>query len=167
MPEPFRGEPADEYRARLREFIDYHARPGETIESARRQWVQICSRHEVASGPDFTADDPRPSLHVPSRLPKPWKPLAEMTRAEHDRFMWEKWCAMGKTFDRPPVADPAAPVTSEDLNRMTVEVSMGGTWGAFGTRVPDTVQHHAAWIAIGAQIAEIRRAGLTVDVRPD
>jgi hypothetical protein len=50
MPEPRRGEPADEYRVRLREFMDFHENRFETIESSRRSWVDICSRHEVASG---------------------------------------------------------------------------------------------------------------------
>ena len=166
MPEPRRGEPADEYRVRLREFIDFHASPFETIESSRRSWVDICSRHEVVSGLDFTPDDPRPAARVPSPLPEPSKPIVEMSREEHDAFAWETWCAMGRKFYEPRTQVPVV-VTSADLDNMLVEICGGMSWGSARSGVPRTHEHHSAWKQLADDIAEIHALGGTVELDCD
>ena len=109
MPEPHLGELAAQYRVRLREFFDFHERRDQTVESSRRSWVDICLRHEVASGLDFTADDPRPAVRVPSMLPKPPKPISTMTNEERAAYRCETWLAMGQHFDERPAEKPSPP----------------------------------------------------------
>lgn len=166
MPEPRRRELADAYRIRLRAFFDHHESPFETIESTRSAWVDVCSRHEIASGLDFTADDPRPALRVPSPLPKPSKPIVEMSREEHGAFMLATWDAMGRNFYLPRTQVPVV-VTSEDLDNIVCEIEAGRSWGSACSDVPRTHEHHAKWDAIAKDLAEIHARGGKVELDCD
>jgi len=58
-------------------------------------------------------------------------------------------------------------VTVEELNRMTVEITLGWPWQDPRTEIPNTSEHHAKWQRLESQIAEIKRRGRTVEIPSD
>ena len=55
-------------------------------------------------------------------------------------------------------------VPSDDLERMTVEITLGWPWGDPRTRVPDTPEHREAWDRLAQQVTEIAARGNIVEL---
>ena len=55
-------------------------------------------------------------------------------------------------------------VSSDDLERMTVEITLGWSWGDPRSRVPDTPEHREAWDRLGREVAEITERGYIVEI---
>ena len=55
-------------------------------------------------------------------------------------------------------------VTVEELNRMTIEITLGWSWQDPRTEIPDTPEHHAKWKRLETQIADIKQRGRIVDI---
>lgn len=55
-------------------------------------------------------------------------------------------------------------ITVEELNRMTIEITLGWSWQDRRTETPDTPEHHAKWQRLETQIAEIKQRGNIVDL---
>lgn len=58
-------------------------------------------------------------------------------------------------------------LTSHDLQRMTVEIEAGLTWGDPRSQVPQTEEARQAWERLAVQIDEIHARGWAVDVEPE
>lgn len=55
-------------------------------------------------------------------------------------------------------------VPVEDLERMTVEITLGWQWGDPRTRVPDTPEHREKWERLAQQVADITARGNIVEI---
>ena len=55
-------------------------------------------------------------------------------------------------------------VPVEDLERMTIEITLGWSWGDPRTRVPDTSEHREKWERLVKQVADIKARGRIVDL---
>ena len=58
-------------------------------------------------------------------------------------------------------------VPSDDLERMTVEITLGWSWGDPRTRVPDTAEHRQTWDRLAKQVADIASRGNIVEIRDE
>lgn len=54
-------------------------------------------------------------------------------------------------------------VPSDDLERMTVEITLGWSWGDPRSRVPNTPEHRQAWDRLARQVADIAARGNIVE----
>ena len=68
-------------------------------------------------------------------------------------------------FSDPREGDHMVPV--EDLERMTIEITLGWSWGDPRTRVPDTPEHREKWERLAKQVADITARGYIVDLPGD
>lgn len=164
MPEPLPGEDAAKFRGRLRRFFDRFAVPGESVESARRSWVQVMARHGIEPGAHFTADDDHVVTH-PGLLGviKPPKPLSTMTGDERGAFVGSVSTMMRERWEAAKVAD-AAPMTSENFTDLQIECAMQLPWGSRGSRVPDTKQCRELYAKVFEQCTAILAAGGQIDI---
>ena len=55
-------------------------------------------------------------------------------------------------------------VTVEELNRMTIEITLGWSWQDPRTDIHDTPEHHAKWKRLETQIADIKQRGRIVHI---
>jgi len=55
-------------------------------------------------------------------------------------------------------------ITSDDVNRMMIEIGAGLPWGDRRSQVPRTAEHRAEWETIERQMRAIRRRGRIVDI---
>jgi hypothetical protein len=55
-------------------------------------------------------------------------------------------------------------ITSEELDRMMVEIGTGIPWGDPRTRIPQTEEHRLKWERIAEQMRDIQRRGRTVEI---
>ena len=55
-------------------------------------------------------------------------------------------------------------ITVEELNRMTIEITLGWQWQDPRTEIPDTPEHHAKWQRLESQIAHIKQRDNVIDV---
>lgn len=55
-------------------------------------------------------------------------------------------------------------VPVEDLERMTIEIALGWSWGDSRSRVPDTPEHREKWERLVKQVADIKTRGRIVDL---
>ena len=58
-------------------------------------------------------------------------------------------------------------VPSDDLERMTVEITLGWSWGDPRTRVPDTPERRQAWDRLAQQVADIASRGNIVEIHDE
>lgn len=58
-------------------------------------------------------------------------------------------------------------VSVEDLERMTVEITLGWSWGDPRSSVPDTAAHREKWERLARQIADIAERGHIVEIPHD
>jgi len=57
-------------------------------------------------------------------------------------------------------------LTTDDLNRMVIEISLGWNWQDPRSRIPNTPEHQQNWHRLEQEIAEIRARGHAVEI-PD
>ena len=55
-------------------------------------------------------------------------------------------------------------ITVEELNRMTIEITLGWLWQDPRTKIPDTPEHQAKWQRLETQITDIKQRGNVIDV---
>ena len=58
-------------------------------------------------------------------------------------------------------------VPVEDLERMTIEITLGWEWGDPRSRVPNTPEHREKWARLAKQVADITARGRIVDLPGD
>lgn len=58
-------------------------------------------------------------------------------------------------------------VPYDDVQRMSVEVTLGWTWQDPRTQIPDTAEHRAAWDRLAKQVEKIKARRHVLDVSTD
>lgn len=58
-------------------------------------------------------------------------------------------------------------LTAQDLQRMTIEIEAGLSWGDPRSQVPRTEEARTSWAKLEVQIAEIHAKGWSVDIEPE
>ena len=58
-------------------------------------------------------------------------------------------------------------VPSDEVERMTVEITLGWSWGDPRTRVPNTAEHRQTWDRLAKQVADIASRGNIVEIRDE
>ena len=108
-----------------------------------------------------------PSFHVPSpvacnNLECGWSGGVFDQQLVHDTvFMTAQHAIDNYLKEEPIMVDP------DMLNRMTTEITLGYTWGDSRSRVPQTEEHHQAWLRLEQQVAEVKARGHIVEIPHD
>ena len=108
-----------------------------------------------------------PSFHVPNPVacnnPEcEWSGGVFDQQLVHDTvFMTAQHAIDNYLKEEPIMVDP------DMLNRMTTEITLGYTWGDPRSRVPQTEEHHQAWLRLEQQVTEIKARGHIVDIPHD
>lgn len=55
-------------------------------------------------------------------------------------------------------------ITSEELNRMMVEISMGLAYGDRRSKIPRSPEHRRQWQRLQQQMDDIERRGHSIDI---
>lgn len=55
-------------------------------------------------------------------------------------------------------------ITSEELNRMMVEISMGMRYGDRRSKIPRSPEHRRQWQRLAQQMDEIERRGHSIEI---
>lgn len=58
-------------------------------------------------------------------------------------------------------------VPYDDVQRMSIEITLGWGWQDPRTQIPDTVEHRAAWDRLTQQVADIKARGNIVEIPND
>lgn len=58
-------------------------------------------------------------------------------------------------------------VPYDDVQRMSIEITLGWNWQDPRTQIPDTAEHRAAWDRMKKQVADIKAHGNIVEIPND
>lgn len=75
-------------------------------------------------------------------------------------FLYEQ--ELSTHYPSEPGGENMVPV--DDLERMTIEITLGWKWGDPRTRVPDTPEHREKWERLVQQVADITARGHIVEI---
>ena len=108
-----------------------------------------------------------PSFHVPNpvacnNLECGWSGGVFDEQLVHDTVFMIAQDAIDNYLTEDPIM-----ATPDMLNRMTTEITLGYLWGDSRSRVPQTDEHHQAWLRLEQEIAEIKARGHIVEVPHD